>query len=149
MGIFGMRILGSRLARLARFARWTGEVASPYVALRVQDGFTFALQRSHDFFGIFRLDANFFEGSAEVVEEQVEVGMAEALLPHRSVRGADLLARVDTPAEEHGNQHDLAGAQRRHVRLRKEMAEGVVFENSFIEAFGRSFDGGLSADQFV
>jgi hypothetical protein len=117
--------------------------------LCIEDNLALAFQRLDNFRGIFRLHSDFFESIAKVFEKEVEVLMGHALIPGQGVGIANVLARIYPSTEEHGDEHNLPGAEMRHVSLRKEAAESFVLENFLIETLGRGLDGLLSADQVI
>ena len=60
----------------------------------------------------------------------------------------NIFASVHASAQEHGNEHDLPGAEVRHVSFFKEVTEAIILENSLIKAFRSSLNSLTSADQF-
>jgi hypothetical protein len=115
----------------------------------VQDSRPVSFQRFHDFLGIFRLDSYFFQGSAKVIEEQVEVRIVQTVISGLGMRAMNIFSGVHSSAEEHVNEHNLPGAEVRHVSLSKEVTEIIILQNPMVEAFRSSLDSLLSANKLI
>jgi hypothetical protein len=98
------------------------------------------------FSALFRLDSHFLQRSAKVLEEQVEMRFAQTVISGPGMRAMNLFACVHSTAEEHGNEHNLPGAEVRHVSLLKEVAKAIILQNLLVEPFRGSLDNLMSAD---
>jgi hypothetical protein len=65
------------------------------------------------------------------------------------MRCMNIFAGVHSSAEKHAKEHNLPGANVRHVSWSKELAEMVILQNPVVEAFRGSLDDLMSADQFI
>jgi hypothetical protein len=115
--------------------------------LFVQYGSSLAFQTFHDYLGFLRLDSHFFQGYAKVLEEQVEVLIAQTVISGAGMGVMNTLPCIHSSAEEHGNEHSLSGPEVCNVNALKEMAQAIIMQDLVIEEFSSSLDGGTSPDQ--
>lgn len=119
------------------------------IPLSIQDSFAPFFQQFRDLLNIFRLHSDFFQSSAKVLDKQVEVRGFHTVISGLGMRNMNVFAGVHSSAEEHGKEHNLPGAKVRHVSFCEEPAEVIILQNLVIEAFRRSLDCLMSADQFI
>jgi hypothetical protein len=115
----------------------------------IQNRPSLPFQKFHDFLGIFRLDSHFFQGGAKVLEEQVEGRIVQTVTSGLGMGDVNIFAGVHSSAEQHGNEHQLPGAEVRHVSLSKEVAEVTILQNLLAEDFRSGVDHLMSANQFI
>jgi len=116
---------------------------------RVEDSPAFAFHKFHDLLGVFRLDPHFFESRAKVFEKCVEVRFVQTLTSGQRMSSMNVFAPILSPAEEHGNEHELSGAKVVHVSSTEEVAQAIILQNSPVKAFRSSRDGVTSTDQVI
>jgi hypothetical protein len=89
----------------------------------LQHGTSLAFKTFHDLLGILRLDSNFFQGYAKVLDEQVKVPIVQTLISGLGMGVMNIFPCVSPSAEKHGNLHSLSGTDVRHINSFKEMAQ--------------------------
>lgn len=65
------------------------------------------------------------------------------------MRTTNVFARVHSLAEEHGNEHNLSGAEGHHISSFKEVTQAIILQYLLVKAFRSSRDGMTSADQVI
>src|SRR3954466_10405420 len=110
---------------------------------------SFSLQEFYDFLRIFGFHSDFYEGRVKMLQEQVKVRLGQAMISGSGMDFMKIFPGIHTPAQYHGNEHDLPRPQVRHVYSFEKLAQFLILRNFLIEEFRGSTNRLTSPDQFV
>jgi hypothetical protein len=110
---------------------------------------SFFFQELYDFLCIFGFHSDFYQGRVKMFQEQVEVRLGQTMISGSGMDFMKILPGIHTPAQDHGNEHDLPRPQVRHVYPLKKMMQFLILRNLFIEEFRGSSNRFTSSDHLV
>jgi hypothetical protein len=110
---------------------------------------SFSLQEFYDFLRIFGFHSDFYQGRVKMLQEQVKVRLSQTMISGSGMDFMKILPGIHTPAQYHGNEHDLPRPQVRHVYSFKKLAQFLILRNFLVEQFRGSTNRLTSPDQLI
>jgi hypothetical protein len=110
---------------------------------------SFSLQEFYDFLRIFGFHSDFYEGRVKMLQEQVKVRLGQAMISGSGMDFMKIFPGIHTPAQYHGNEHDLPRPQVRHVYSFEKLPQFLILRNFLIEEFRGSTNRLTSPDQLI
>jgi hypothetical protein len=110
---------------------------------------SFSFQEFYDFLCIFGFHPDFCQGRVKMLQEQVKVRVIQTMISGSGMDFMKIFPGIHTPAQYHGDEHNLPRAQVRHVYSFKIMAQFLILRNFLVEQFRGSGNRFTSPDQLV
>jgi hypothetical protein len=110
---------------------------------------SFSLQEFYNFLRIFGFHSDFYQGCVKMLQEEIKVRLVQTMISGSSMHFMKIFPGIHTPAQDHGNEHDLPRPQVRHVYSFKKMAQFLILRNFLVEQFRCSNNRFTSPDQLI